>query len=183
MNISYLYVLTKLIKGGLDLIEFCKRPIPTNTKIVPYISQPTLTFVPGGNLVQTIMQNVGEIRLDRNVTSSRKDMATPSRSYSSHGKGRLTEASNIVNYVRSENVDYSWQRWKKRRWAHCFEADGLTSKWSPHFILRSLVCQWPRSVREQHGYHQTAVIPCTCMTTQVGRSDQLLWERAPTSGI
>ena len=89
----------KISKGGLELIEFCKVPIPSYIHTIPDISQVTPKFVPQGNLVQTIMQDLGEIRWEGTVTSSGKDMTAPSRSESSHGKERKT-----MMCYRSESV-------------------------------------------------------------------------------
>ena len=78
----------KISKGGIALIEFCKLPVPSTTQTVPNISKRTPKFVRGENLVQTIVQNLGEIRWDGNGTIRGIDIATSTRISPTPYKGK-----------------------------------------------------------------------------------------------
>ena len=87
----------KISRGGRELTEFSKLPVPSSTQTVSDISQLTPRFVPGGTLLQTIMKNLGEIRWEGNGTITGTNISTSSRTSSTPSKGK-----DIIKVVPSD---------------------------------------------------------------------------------
>ena len=95
----------KIKKGGLDLIQFCKLPAPTNILSELNIQEITPMFVPARNLIDGIMQNVGEIIIERKGVgiSTRESKLVESTSTSDTGKENTIDPNSVVKTDTDDN--------------------------------------------------------------------------------
>ena len=113
----------KIKKGGLDLLQFCRKPSPSNALSVFNIPEITPVFVPARDLIEVISQNIGEIRMEGKGGRVLFKLGT--------GKSRLLQnlsTSDIseTNSIESHSGDKKDKDDSRRRNAtHIKEADAL----------------------------------------------------------